>query len=336
MITRNRIVTVAVVAALALALEPARTASAQPAAAELTFKKARALLKEGKIAEACDAFAQSQHLDPQLGTEYNLGLCWDKLGKTASAWLALREVAQRDTNPARKAHAAARASELEPMLVKASLAIARVLPGLVITSNGDDITKLAGVEFPIDPGSYQIVARAPGHRDYTTTIVAVGAGTTIAIEIPPLAELPEAPAVTPLPPQARTSERPAPMATAPRSGHRKTIGIVTASAGGVAIAAGVLAGVFARAKWNAAQALCGAQVTCASEADYTSAQHQVDAARLRGNLATGLVALGVAAAGVGVVLWVTAPHAHQEQRAAWRVAPTTDGRSFAVALDGRF
>jgi Flp pilus assembly protein TadD len=67
------------------------------AAAEAQFVKAKKLMKDGKTAEACEAFAKSQELDPQLGTRYNLGICYQQLGKTASAWVLFRDVAQIDT-----------------------------------------------------------------------------------------------------------------------------------------------------------------------------------------------------------------------------------------------
>jgi hypothetical protein len=328
---------------LAVMLGLAGRAAAQPAAAELAFRKARALMKDGKTAEACDAFAQSQRLDPQLGTQYNLGLCLAKLGKTASAWIALREVAQRDTNRVRRAQAAAKADALEPMLVKVSLVVRALVPGLAVTSNGDDITRLVGVEFPVDPGSYQIVARAAGYSDYTTTVVAEGAGTAIAISIPELTRIPEpvklpeapaAPAAQPAPlPRA---PEPVVAPAAPSHGRRRTIGIVVGGTGVAALAAGAVAGVLARDQWNAAKATCGAAVRCDSAADYTSAQRAVDSARLRGNLATGLVAAGTIAVGAGVALWLTAPREVEQPRAAWRIAPAGDGRSFTVLLDGGF
>ena len=92
-----------VVAALAPA---ARAQSQNKAAAEAAFQKARQLKDAGQVEEACTEFRRSQDLDPQLGTQYNLALCFEELGRLASAWAEYKELAALDTNKKRKADSA--------------------------------------------------------------------------------------------------------------------------------------------------------------------------------------------------------------------------------------
>jgi hypothetical protein len=55
------------------------------AAAEALFEEGRAQLEGGKYAEACEAFAKSDALDPAAGTELNLGDCYEKLHEVGKA-----------------------------------------------------------------------------------------------------------------------------------------------------------------------------------------------------------------------------------------------------------
>src|SRR6188508_1232334 len=65
------------------------------AAAEALFIEGRRLVAEGKTAEGCAKFAESQALDPGVGTLLNLARCYERIGRTASAWTTYREAASR-------------------------------------------------------------------------------------------------------------------------------------------------------------------------------------------------------------------------------------------------
>src|SRR5262249_43347029 len=75
-------------------------------AAEKAFEEGRDLFRAGKYADACVRFEQSEQLDPQMGTLFNLAQCDEKIGKLASAIVAYREVVAKDNNAKRKAIAA--------------------------------------------------------------------------------------------------------------------------------------------------------------------------------------------------------------------------------------
>src|SRR6185436_9458711 len=74
---------------LTLAATPASAethAAAESAAAEALFQQAAALMQDGKYREACEKFEGSQELEPALGTQLRLADCYDRAGRTASAW----------------------------------------------------------------------------------------------------------------------------------------------------------------------------------------------------------------------------------------------------------
>ncbi len=73
-------------------------------------------MKAHRYPEACAAFEQSQRLDPQLGTLFNLANCEVEIDKLASAWKIYRELAKSDPNRDRKALSSELAAKLEPRL----------------------------------------------------------------------------------------------------------------------------------------------------------------------------------------------------------------------------
>lgn len=73
---------------------PAPYRSATPeerARAEEAFARGKALSKDGRTREACDAFMESEALDPAVGTEMNLGVCLEQLGDTQGACSAFEK-----------------------------------------------------------------------------------------------------------------------------------------------------------------------------------------------------------------------------------------------------
>src|SRR5262249_32964060 len=65
--------------------------SSNQVAAESLFREARRLVDAGRYAQACEKFSASQKLDPAVGTLLNLGLCYEKIGRTAAAWATYHE-----------------------------------------------------------------------------------------------------------------------------------------------------------------------------------------------------------------------------------------------------
>ncbi|HEY3237410.1 MAG TPA: hypothetical protein VGJ84_22005 [Polyangiaceae bacterium] len=125
---------------------PAQAQSAgDKAAAEALFDEGRKLMQEGKLEPACRKFEASQRLDPAPGTLLNEADCWEKLGRTASAWVSFREAAAlaRNAGDTKRASAATqRAAALEPKLARLKITVpdaVRSTSGLTVKRDGEKV-----------------------------------------------------------------------------------------------------------------------------------------------------------------------------------------------------
>jgi hypothetical protein len=260
----------------------AQVSPSDKAAAEALFDQGLALLREGKLEEACARLEQSQSIERGIGTMLYLAECYEKSGRSASAWALFREAASEAQAAGQTERAAAgrqRAERLEPSLSRLTIEVpaeARV-PGLEILRNGATLSKgVWGVALPVDPGEQQLEAHAPGYLTHTHS-VSVGQGPgSVRVTIPQLkpAATPAADAasMTTAPVQSLPAESaaPAPRSEPPserRDGRtQKLVGIVLGSAGVALLAVGTGFGVRAIGKNDDAKktgckgSLCDEQV----------------------------------------------------------------------------
>src|SRR5687768_7618823 len=93
----RRFVSFAPACALWLASGLAAGAS-DKAAAEALFDQGVRLMKQNNFADACPKLEESDRIDPAVGTLLYLGECYERVGKTASAWATFREAASIANN----------------------------------------------------------------------------------------------------------------------------------------------------------------------------------------------------------------------------------------------
>jgi hypothetical protein len=207
---RTRGWAIAFVITLGLGLAPPRallaTEEASPAAvaaAESTFQRARELLDARKYEEAALAFQESHRQAPSVGALLNLGVCFEKLGRTASAWAAYKEaikLARARSELAKVEKGEELLAGIEPTLSRLLIRPAEPTPGLIVRRG--DVTLGAGsfeVPIPVDPGVVVLRAEAP-QRAPREVRVAVEPGVTVEVDLPPLEPLPSPPPGGPAPP----------------------------------------------------------------------------------------------------------------------------------------
>jgi serine/threonine-protein kinase len=303
MIGTSRIQRLGVLAILSSVASVARAQSEpprDPIGAETLFTRGKQLMEQGKIGEACSAFAESQRLDPAGGTLTRLALCHEAQGKLASAWLEFTEVVRvsketageptKFTERVRIAHE--HLAALEPRLSKLVVIVpseARV-DGLRVTANGLPRNEGSwGVAIPVDSGEVEVVALAPGRQTFKTTVHA-DEGKQASIAIPVLEPEPTGPL-----PEAlhETAAATAPPASSPL----RPIAFAVGGAGLVAIGVGSYFGITAVSKWSDSNKQCSGSM-CTAQG--VSLAHDAKQAAVISDVTIGL---GLAAVAAGVILY---------------------------------
>lgn len=179
-----------------MACAPAR-AQAQAedqAAARQLFEDGRRLLKGGQYEEACVKLQAASRLYASPGILLNLGDCYDKIGRSASAWTEFGEAAAAAARVHRNdqvAEARRRQTAAEPKLTRLAIRIASPVAGLTITRDDSEVPSAAFAEgIPVDPGTHQIRAGAPGYESWSTSVVASTPGQTVTVDVPALVAKP--------------------------------------------------------------------------------------------------------------------------------------------------
>jgi len=139
-----------------------------PAGAEVLFQEGRRLLAEGQTSAACEKLKDSFALDPMSGTLLNLAACYEKQGRTATAWARFRNaanLAKTQGKAEQAAEANRRIKALEPELSYLTISVPEPVPGLEVKREDMDVSPATfGVQVPVDPGPIQVVASAPGYK----------------------------------------------------------------------------------------------------------------------------------------------------------------------------
>ncbi len=289
--------------------EPTTT---EKALARSLFEQGRSLAKEGKWAEACPKFEESERLDHGIGTLFNLADCQEHIGKTASAWAGFSEVAdlaKRANQAERESIARQRANQLVSKLSKIKIHVAPPWPvGLEVKLDDKPIGATAfDVDVPVDPGHHKVTATAPQKKPLLKDVVIAAVPGTTPVDVPNLdddetVKKDEAPPPRPLPPPK------------PRSGStwHKPAAVGVGAIGLIGLGVGTFFGLQASKQWSDAEVLCP-QNRC-SDLGYDGWED----AKRSAMVSTIGFAAGAALLAGAVLLWVIAPSSPPPSRTGLR------------------
>jgi len=272
------------------------------ASAEALFQEGRRLMEAGQLEEACAKFNASFDLDASSGTLLNLADCHERTGRIATAWaefLSAARLARAQQRPARAEEAQRRADVLEPLVCRLTIQTSSPVPGLVVTRSGASVPASAlGVPLPVDPGSHEIRAEAPGYEAWSSSVVIEAGTRDTQVTIPELMKAaPAAPAPSGSDGATPAADRPANQATAaPQTGGPRLKAGFWVAAGTAVIAAGTATvfGILSLNSYAEAEARCSTHVSC----DATTMQLS-DQANTQANVANVAIATAIVATAVG-------------------------------------
>jgi serine/threonine-protein kinase len=315
---------------LAAALSSTPRALAEPsdedrAAAQALFEEAQTLKEEERFEEACDKFAASQKLDPAMGTQLNLADCYERIGRTASAWINFLEVAsvaKKAGSPERREIANQRADALKPRLSRLQVTVDEPLEGMVVARAGEPIARPKwGSAVPVDPASYELTAEAPGYKPWKKIVTVEGEGALVEVTVPALEAAPGGGGAVP------TEEG--------GSGAQIGVGIGLGVLGLVGVGVGAAFTVIASSKHDESLAFCPDDPNqCTQQGvDLRDEAQSAQTVSIVG------FALGGAALVTGVVLLVTGltgGDGGEPEAAAWQLSPAVGPDLAGLGLTVRF
>jgi hypothetical protein len=272
------------------------------ATAKTLFEQGKQQLADGHVDLACASFKASNDAVARVGTLLNLGDCYEKLGKLASAWGAYFDaisLGRRQGKPEYEDFAQKKKDELEPKLLKMTIVVPaeNKVDGMKISRDKVAVEGAAwGVPIPVDAGPHAIDVTAPHKLPFHKDVVVDEAHKVLEVTID---KLEEAPTAWPKSTEPQVVER---IVEVPSvwTGLR-VAGVVAGGVGLAATVVGIVLGVVANSTYqNALTQQCGGNPSnCTAQ----GAANGSTAYTLAG-VATGLFIGGLVAVAAGVTFFI--------------------------------
>ncbi len=325
--TIRRSIFVAVVLSVMSPLSAIAQSAGESERAEKLFSEASALIAAGKYVEACPKFQESQQLDPGLGTQFNLALCYEKVGKLGSAWRNFRAVerlAHAAGKKGREDSARERMAELRPRV--AHLALSANDADATLKVDGEQVDHDDWAFYAVDPGAHTVLATAPAKKPWQTSVNFAATAT----EGP-------APEVSVAVPQLEVAQGQTRVVTVTKetSNTKRTLGYVAGGLGIVGVGAAVVTGIVILNSKSTASTGC--TLPSPNPDQKSCDQSGRDAARLgRTLIPVNIIAWAVGAAGLGVGSYLLLTSGKKSAAASAQVAPFFGRDGGGLSVLGRF
>jgi hypothetical protein len=294
--------------------------------ADKLFEEASALIEEQRYADAIPKLEEAQRLDPGVGTQFNLAVCYAMTGRLALAYRNFSQVENLARAAGKKERELAAHAELEQLRPRVSFASIRVEePGPVVVRADGEVVGAAELDFvPLDPGEHHIEAIAASKKPFEATVIVKGEAERHDVSVPALDTIAEPkPISDPIAP-------PTPVGPAPSSA-RRTAGYVAGAVGFAGAGVAIVSGIVILSDKNIAGNHCS--------------PHCDDAGRGAASQGASLFPInwtGWAVAGVGlgaaayVLLTPSSSRSPQTPAARTVIMPAFDGRTASAFVSRQF
>ena len=197
------------------------------------------------------------------------------------------------------------------MRLKIMLAPGASIDGLTIEQDGTAFSiASAGTALPVDPGSHRIVASAPGHETWETTIQTAGEGETTDVMIPPLKKKPVAVAAPPTTVEPAMTPSNDPDRADQGISGMEIAGYVLLGVGGAALIGGAILGGIVLGEASDIEEQCNRPPGNACPTPELVDQN--DSAQAKAGASTGLVIAGGALVVAGLIVVLVSPDGSTE------------------------
>jgi hypothetical protein len=281
--------------------------------AETLFNEGVKAKEAGKPGEACAKFRASYEKNRNaVGTILNVALCDEEAGKIGSAHKLFAEAEARATEQNLEEHRKAAQEHKDKLagdVPRVTVIFTERVPEMKLVVGGDVVDPASAKDIEVDPGPVKIVASAPGRVPYEYTVT-MHKGDVGTVTIPELGYPIE-------------------------DKGRATLGKVVTFAGAGVVLAGIGVGIYANHKYNGEFdnkdcSMPSLDHPMCNQNGY-AATHS---AKTLGWVGTGVGVAGLVAVGVGVTLWITAPHHEQARQVT--VIPSVAPDQAGIVAFGRF
>jgi hypothetical protein len=227
----------------------AQQSGSDVARADTLFHEAKQLVDAGRYAEACPKFSESVRLASGIGVTLHLADCYERTGRTASAWTEFREAERlaREKSDTRADLAHTRVRALEPKLRRLTIEVAPAAApaSSEMRMDGELLPREQwNVALAVDPVDHLITLRAPGRAERTLTAHVQADSPSLTVRFddsvdPGAAPVAILPAVVIPTPVVTTPSLATPLALVPPKTRRTRQWIELGLVGGAVVSAGV-------------------------------------------------------------------------------------------------